>query len=231
MIFKQFFDTETSTFTYLLGCEKTKQAVLIDTVDANIEQYISELNKHNLELLYTLETHLHADHITAADALRQRLGCKSVIHRDAGASCGDLKITNGVRIKVGEFDIEVLYTPGHTNGCVSYLVNDMVFTGDALLINGCGRTDFQMGDSSQLFDSIHEKIFTLPHETLVYPGHDYNGNTVSSVGKEYLTNVRIKNGVSKESFIELMSNLKLSYPLKIDVALPANKECGQLPTV
>jgi sulfur dioxygenase len=229
MIFKQFYETETSTFTYLLGCEETKQAVLIDTVESEVEKYLAALSENGLKLIYTLETHVHADHVTGAGTLRRKLGSKSVVHRDAGAMCGDLLVTDGIKLKVGNIEIEVRHTPGHTNGCVSYFVGDRIFTGDALLIGGCGRTDFQMGSAEHLYESIHQKIFSLPDDTLIYPGHDYNGNTVSTVGKEKIENKRLGNNKTKEEFIQIMSNLKLAYPKFIDVALPANQACGSLP--
>lgn len=227
MIFKQFFEPVTSTFTYLLACEKTKQAVLIDTVESELPKYLEALEALDLKLVYTLETHVHADHVTAADLLRQKLGSKSVVHRDAGAMCGDLLVTDGVHIIVGSIDLEVLYTPGHTNGCISFFVGDRILTGDSLLIGGCGRTDFQRGDSGQLYDSIHGKIFSLPDDVIVYPGHDYHGNTQSTVGQERKNNKRLGGNRSREDFIKLMSELKLAYPKNIDVALPANQACGR----
>ncbi|MBF4986685.1 MBL fold metallo-hydrolase [Methylophilus sp. 14] len=228
MIFQQFFDPDSSTFTYLLGCEVTRQAVLIDTVEHDIDRYLAALAQQDLHLVYTLETHVHADHVTAADALRRRVGSKSVVHRDAGAMCGDLLVTDGIHVQVGSLDIEVRYTPGHTNGCVSYLVGDRIFTGDALLIGGCGRTDFQQGNAGQLYDSIHKQIFSLPDETLIYPGHDYNGNIVSTVGQEKRENKRLGGEKSRQEFVEIMANLKLAYPKHIDVALPANQACGNI---
>jgi sulfur dioxygenase len=228
MIFKQFFEPETSTFTYLVACEKTKQAVFIDTVESEVPKYITELQSQDLKLVYTLETHVHADHVTGADTLRQKLGSKSVVHRDAGAMCGDLLVTNGVHIIVGTIDLEVRYTPGHTNGCISYFAGDRIFTGDSLLIGGCGRTDFQNGDSGQLYDSINKQIFSLPDEVIVYPGHDYNGNTQSTVGEERKNNKRLGGGRSREDFIKIMAELKLAYPKYIDVALPANQACGRV---
>jgi sulfur dioxygenase len=228
MIFKQYFEPDTSTFTYLLGCERTKQAVLIDTVESQVQHYIKDLEEQGLKLVYTLETHVHADHVTGADTLRQKLGSKSVVHRDAGAMCGDLLVTDGVHIIVGNIDLEVRYTPGHTNGCVSYFAGDRIFTGDALLIGGCGRTDFQSGDSGQLYDSIHAQIFSLDDNVIIYPGHDYNGNTVSTVGEERKNNKRLGNNRSREDFIKLMSELKLAYPKYIDTALPANQACGRI---
>ena len=228
MLFKQFFEPDTSTFTYLLACEKTKQAVLIDTVESEVPVYLKELEAQGLKLVYTLETHVHADHVTGADTLRQKLGSKSVVHRDAGAMCGDLLVTDGVHIIVGTIDLEVRYTPGHTNGCISFFAGDRIFTGDSLLIGGCGRTDFQQGDSGQLFDSIQNQIFSLPDEVIVYPGHDYNGNTQSTVGEERKNNKRLGGGKSREDFIQIMSELKLAYPKYIDVALPANQACGRV---
>jgi glyoxylase-like metal-dependent hydrolase (beta-lactamase superfamily II) len=228
MIFKQFFETETCTFTYLLACEKTKQAVLIDTVESEVPEYLKELDAQDLKLVYTLETHVHADHVTAADILRQKLGSKSVVHRDAGAMCGDLLVTDGVHLIVGSLDLEVRYTPGHTNGCISFFAGDRIFTGDSLLIGGCGRTDFQGGDAGKLYDSIHAKIFSLNDDVIIYPGHDYNGNTQSTVGEERKNNKRLGNNRSREAFIHLMSELKLAYPKYIDVAVPANQACGKV---
>ena len=228
MIFKQFFEPTTSTLTYLLACEQTKQAVLIDTVASEVSLYVQALEANDLTLAYTLETHVHADHVTGADTLRQRLGSQSVVHRDAGATCGDLLVTDGEHLVVGTLDIEVRYTPGHTNGCVSYLIEDCIFTGDALLIGGCGRTDFQGGNPAQLYDSIHSKIFSLPDAVRVYPGHDYHGNRQSTVGEERRNNKRLGNNISREAFIQLMRELKLAYPKSIDVALPANQACGKV---
>lgn len=227
MIFQQFFEAESCTYTYLLGCEQSKQAVLIDPVESEVARYIETLNSLGLTLAYTLETHVHADHVTAADALRQRLGSQSVVHRDAGVLCGDLLVTDGMHLGVGSLHIEVRYTPGHTNGCVSYYLGDRIFTGDALLINGCGRTDFQQGDAGQLYDSVHRQIFSLPDATLVYPGHDYHGQTVSTVGKEKQDNSRLGGQVSRAAFVQLMANLKLATPKQMAVALPANQSCGR----
>lgn len=226
MIFKQLFEPDTCTYTYLLGCERTRRAVLIDPVATEIEHYVRLLNELDLKLLYTMETHVHADHITGAGILRERLGSKSVVHRDAGAMCADLLVTDGILLQVGDFEIEVRHTPGHTNGCVSYVVGDRVFTGDALFIGGCGRTDFQQGDAGRLYDSIIDKLFTLSPDALVYPGHDYNGNTVSSIGQEMAKNPRLGGGKSREEFIGIMNELDLPYPKYIDRALPANQACG-----
>jgi len=228
MIFRQFIEPVSSTYTYLLGCEYSGNAILIDTVASQTEFYIQQLDDLDLDLIYTAETHVHADHITAAAVLRERLGSKSIVHRDAGASCADLMVTDGVILQVGEIIIKVLHTPGHTNGCVSYLLDDRVFTGDCLLINGCGRTDFQQGDAKTMYESITQKLFTLPDDTLVYPGHDYKGMTVSTIKQEKALNPRLGNQKSCEEFIEIMNNLNLPYPKFINEALPANQSCGQV---
>lgn len=227
MIFRQFFEPDTCTYTYLLGCGRTRRAVLVDPVLAEVDRYLDVLQELGLRLMYTMETHVHADHITGSGLLRERVGSRSVVHRDAGALCADLLVTDGVCLQVGELEFEVRHTPGHTSGCVSYVMADRVFTGDALLIGGCGRTDFQQGDAGQLYDSIHEKLFTLPPDTLVYPGHDYQGNTVSTIKQEMAKNPRLGRGKSREEFIAIMNSLKLEYPKYIDQALPANRSCGR----
>jgi len=226
MIFKQLFETETSTYSYLLGCERTRRALIIDPVASEIDEYVELLQSLNLKLIYTLETHVHADHVTGAGLLREKLGSKSVVHRDAGAMCADLLVTDGVSLQVGDLELEVRHTPGHTNGCVSYVMADRAFTGDALLIGGSGRTDFQQGDAGQLYDSITGKLFTLAPDTLVYPGHDYQGNTVSTIKQEMAKNARLGGGRTREEFIAIMQELKLAYPKFIDQALPANQSCG-----
>lgn len=226
MIFRQLFETETSTYSYLLACERTRRAVLIDPVASEVADYLELLQAHELKLIYTLETHVHADHITGSGLLREKLGSKSVVHRDAGAMCADLLVTDGVLLQVGDLEFEVRHTPGHTNGCVSYVMADRVFTGDTLLIGGSGRTDFQQGDAGQLYDSIITKLFSLPADTLVYPGHDYQGNTVSTIKQEKAKNIRLGGGKSREEFIAIMQELKLAYPRFIDKALPANQSCG-----
>ena len=228
MAFRQLFDPESSTYTYLIADDATHEAVLIDPVMEQASRDLALLRELGLSLRWTLETHVHADHVTGADTLRQKLGSKSVVHRDAGAMCGDLLVTDGVHLIVGTLDLEVRYTPGHTNGCISFFAGDRIFTGDSLLIGGCGRTDFQSGDSGQLFDSIHAKIFSLADDVIIYPGHDYNGNTQSTVGNERKNNRRLGNNVSREEFIKIMSELKLAYPKYIDVALPANQACGRI---
>ncbi len=226
MIFRQLFEPDTCTYTYLLACETSQKAILIDTVATETEHYIRLLENLNLALIYTLETHVHADHVTAASLLRDQLGSKSIVHRDAGAMCADLLVTDGVTLQVGGIEIKVLHTPGHTSGCVSYVIGDRVFTGDCLLINGCGRTDFQQGNSVVMYQSVTEKLFTLPADTLVYPGHDYNGKRVSCIAQEIALNARLGQQKTEAEFVDIMQNLNLAYPKYIDKALPANKACG-----
>ncbi|WP_139558599.1 MBL fold metallo-hydrolase [Methylotetracoccus oryzae] len=226
MIFHQLFEPETCTYTYLLGCKRTRRAVLIDPVASEVDGYCRQLDELELELIYTMETHVHADHITGSGLLRERLGSKSVVHRDAGAMCADLLVTDGVLLQVGGLEFRVRHTPGHTSGCISFVMNDRVFTGDSLFIGGCGRTDFQQGDAGRLFDSIHDKLFTLPPDTLVYPGHDYNGNTVSTIRQERDRNPRLGGARTRDEFIQIMEQLDLPYPKFIDQALPANQACG-----
>jgi glyoxylase-like metal-dependent hydrolase (beta-lactamase superfamily II) len=231
MIFKQLLEPDTCTYTYLLGCESTHRAILIDTVASQVDGYIGLLSQLGLKLVYTMETHVHADHITGSGLLREKIGSKSVVHRDAGAMCADLLVTDGVLLQVGSLEFQVRHTPGHTSGCVSYVMSDRVFTGDSLLIGGCGRTDFQQGDAGVLHDSISQKLFTLPPDTLVYPGHDYNGNTVSTIGQEISKNSRLGGGKTRDEFISIMQALDLPYPRYIDQALPANQSCGLEPKV
>lgn len=227
MILKQFFENESSTYTYLLASNENREAVLIDPVFSEIENYKKFIEDHYLTLIYCLDTHVHADHITAASHLRERFGCRTIIHRNSGVECSDIFITDRAVIRVGEVKIEARYTPGHTNACTSYVVDGMVFTGDALLIDGCGRTDFQEGNAAILYDSIHQQIFTLADDTIVYPGHDYYGRLSSTVGHERQFNARLGGRKTKQEFIEIMENLHLPYPKNIDIALPANKACGQ----
>jgi sulfur dioxygenase len=227
MIFRQLFEPVSSTYTYLLADPESRSALLIDPVVEEVDRYIALLTELDLTLRYTLETHVHADHVTAGALLRERLGSQTVVHRDGGATCADLLVQHGDRITLGALSLQVRETPGHTSGCVAYVGPDRVFTGDALLIGGCGRTDFQQGDAGTLYDSIHQQIFTLPSDTLVYPGHDYRGRTVSTVAEEKVSNARLGGGISRSDFIDIMANLRLAYPSQIDRALPANQACGR----
>lgn len=227
LIFRQLFEPVSSTYTYLLADAVTRRAVLIDPVVEEVETYARLLADLDLTLEYTLETHVHADHVTAGAALRDRFGSRTVVHRDGGAECADVPVKGGDHIQVGAIDLEVRETPGHTNGCVAYVGADRVFTGDALLIGGCGRTDFQQGDAGRLYDSVHSQILSLSPDTLVYPAHDYKGRTVSTVKEEIATNARLGGGRPREEFIGIMAELKLAYPKQIDRAVPANRHCGR----
>ncbi len=226
MIFRQLFDPETSTYTYLLADEQTRKACLIDAVLEHADRDLRLIQELDLKLAYVLETHIHADHITAAGTLRQRAGAR-VVASAKGAPCADLHVSDGDVLKVGSVEVKVLATPGHTDDSVSYLVKDRVFTGDALLVRGCGRTDFQNGDAGELYDSIHRVLFTLPDEMLVYPGHDYRGRTVTTIGEEKRHSPRLA-GKDKVAFTALMNGLGLPRPGMIDIAVPANRECGRV---
>lgn len=224
-MFKQLLDSESSTFTYLIVDEQTKEAALIDPVDCQMDVYVALLENLAVTLKYALETHVHADHVTASGKLRQRFGIQTAVSQQCGATSADLQLQDGDALMLGTQVIRVLATPGHTAGSVSYLWQDKVFTGDALLINGCGRTDFQGGDAGALYDSITQRLFTLPDETLVYPAHDYQGKRVSCIAQEKAINPRLS-GKTREAFIEMMQQLNLPKPKMIEIAVPANRKCG-----
>ncbi len=226
IVFRQFFDEESCTLTYLLADPLNGEAVLIDTVREHVGRYQVLLEEMNLRLAWLLETHVHADHVTGASALRELTGAKTVTGERAGASCADVKANDGTTVVFGNEVIRVIPTPGHTPGCVTYRWRDRLFTGDALLIGGCGRTDFQGGDPGALYDSITRRLFTLHDEMLVYPGHNYEGKRVSSIGQERTTNPRLA-GKSREEFIEIMNKLTLPPPRRIGEAVPANLRCGR----
>jgi glyoxylase-like metal-dependent hydrolase (beta-lactamase superfamily II) len=231
VIFRQLFDQDTWTYTYLLADPDTGEAVVIDTVREKVDRDEQLLRELGLTPKYALETHVHADHVTGSGALRARTGLQTVVSARAGAGCADVKIDDGDRLTFGRYTVEVLATPGHTDGCVTYVVRDgdrvLAFTGDALLVRSCGRTDFQQGDAHALYRSVHDEIFALPDHTLVYPAHDYRGHTVTTVGEEKRFNPRLKHGVSEEDFVAIMRDLKLANPRLMDVAVPANLACGQ----
>lgn len=224
-MFKQFYDESSSTLTYLIADLPSKQAILIDPVTDNIDEYLQVINKHQLTLVYSLETHVHADHITGGGKLKSITTAKTAVSKDCGAETADIQLKDNDVITFGDEQIKVIATPGHTAGSVSFLWKDRLFTGDSLMINGCGRTDFQSGDAGILYDSITARLFTLADETLVYPGHDYNGRRVSCIAQEKLINPRLANQ-SREAFIGIMENLNLPKPKMIDVAVPANRQCG-----
>lgn len=229
MIFRQLFEPVSSTYTYLLGCEETGQAVLVDPVVTRISQDLAVLRELNLELAFTLDTHIHADHITAALELKKHTGCRIAGPAIDGLPCTDIGIEEGVPFIVGSLHIEPLHTPGHTDGHFAYLIGDRLFTGDALLIDGCGRTDFQNGSADALFHSVRGKLFSLPDDTLVYPGHDYQGRRVSTIRQEKQRNPRLKENISLEQFKVIMAGLDLPYPRFIDHAVPGNRQCGVCP--
>lgn len=227
LIFRQLFDPESATYTYLLADPETREAVLIDPVRDQVERDTALLKELNLRLKYTLDTHVHADHVTSSGVLRQLLGSKSVLSRHAGSNCADISVAQGDHVAIGRHRLHVLETPGHTDSCVSYYDAEgrRVFTGDALLIRGCGRTDFQQGNPNKLYASITQQLFTLPKETLVYPGHDYKGRTVSSIEEELDHNPRLGHKTEAE-FVAIMRSLKLDPPKHIAEAVPANMACG-----
>jgi glyoxylase-like metal-dependent hydrolase (beta-lactamase superfamily II) len=230
MLFRQLFEPQSSAYTYLIACERSREAALIDPVLETVERDVQLLESLDLTLRLTIETHIHADHVTGAWRLRERTGCRCAIPEKSGAEYVDLPVREGEPIRVGALDVQPLYTPGHTDDHHSYFLDGggRVFTGDVLLIDGCGRTDFQNGDAATLYRSVHEKIFSLPPDTLVYPGHDYQQRHVSSVGQERERNPRLGGGRSIEEFVALMAALNLPRPKKMDVAVPANRVCGQV---
>ncbi|XP_039026771.1 persulfide dioxygenase ETHE1 homolog, mitochondrial-like [Hibiscus syriacus] len=234
LLFRQLFEKDSSTYTYLLAdfSHPDKPALLIDPVDKTVDRDLSLVRELGLKLIYAMNTHVHADHITGTGLIKGKVpGVKSVISKASGSKA-DVFVEPGDKISFGNLFLEVRATPGHTAGCVTYVTGDgpdqphprMAFTGDALLIRGCGRTDFQGGSSEQLYKSVHSQIFTLPNESLLYPAHDYKGFTVTTVGEEMLYNPRLTK--DKETFRSIMQNLNLAYPKMIDVAVPANMVCG-----
>lgn len=229
MLFRQLFDPVSSTYTYLLADEQTRQGVLIDPVYERFARDSALLDELGIQLLYTLDTHVHADHVTAAWLFRERRGSRIVVSKRGGARGADVLVDHGDRIAFGRHVLEVRATPGHTDGCLTYVLGDhsMAFTGDALLVRSAGRTDFQQGNAHTLYRSVHEQIFSLPDDTLLYPAHDYAGRMATSVGEEKRYNPRLGGERSEEDFVGFMQNLGLPHPKQIDVALPANLECGK----
>ena len=229
MIFRQLFDPQSSTYTYLLADEKSREALLIDPVFEQARRDSALIEELGLKLKYTLETHVHADHVTAASLLRQKLGSRIAIPAASGADGADVYLKAGDKVAFGKRHLEARATPGHTGGCTTYVLDDrsMAFTGDALFIRGCGRTDFQQGDAHGLFRSVRSQIFTLPDECLIYPGHDYRGLTVTSVGEEKLYNPRLAESIGENDFVGYMTHLGLPHPKQMDVAVPANLKCGK----
>jgi glyoxylase-like metal-dependent hydrolase (beta-lactamase superfamily II)/rhodanese-related sulfurtransferase len=226
IIFYQLFERETSTYTYLLGDPVSREAVIIDPVVEMVERDVKLIQELGLKLKYILDTHVHADHITGSGELRKLTDAQVALSSTYDLSCPDIHLEDGQELSFGGHIIKALSTPGHTNGCLSYQLYDMVFTGDVLLVRGCGRTDFQEGSSHKLFASVREKLFSLPDNTTVYPAHDYKGFTKTSIRTEKKYNPRLNLEISEEHFVEIMANLKLAYPKKIQEAVPANLVCG-----
>ncbi|MGF1602943.1 MAG: MBL fold metallo-hydrolase [Thermosynechococcaceae cyanobacterium] len=228
MLFRQLFDPATSTYTYLIADPTLQVAILVDPVLEQVERDLNLIRELGLKLHYCLETHIHADHVTGTDLLRSLTDCEGIVPKNAEAACADRFIGDGEVLRVGEVEIQAIATPGHTDSHMAYWVNgDRILTGDSLLIRGCGRTDFQGGDAGTLYDHVTERLFTLTEETLVYPGHDYKGQLVSTIGEEKQFNPRFV-GRDLNEFIEFMGSLDLPDPKKIAEAVPANQRCGQV---
>jgi sulfur dioxygenase len=232
MIFRQLFEPVSSTYTYLIACDETREAALIDPVLEAVDRDLALIAELRLTLKYTVETHIHADHVTGAARLREATGSSAAVPERSAAAHVDLPVREGEPIRIGGLQLEPLDTPGHTDDHHAYLLRGgdgwRVFTGDALMIDGCGRTDFQNGDAATLYRSVHEKIFSLPDDTLVYPGHDYQQRFVSSVGQERARNPRLGGGRTVDEFVAIMAGLNLPRPKKMDLAVPANRKCGEV---
>lgn len=230
MIFRQLFEPVSSTYTYLIGCDENGQAALIDPVLETVERDLDAIRDLGLTLACTIETHIHADHVTGAGRLRTLSGSKAGFPAASGADFVDFTIAESQPVAIGNVQLRPLFTPGHTDDHHCYVIESVdaarIFTGDALLIEGCGRTDFQNGNAATLYRSVHDKIFGLADDTLVYPAHDYNQRHVSSVGQERARNPRLGAGKSSDEFVAIMASLNLPRPKKMDLAVPANRACG-----
>ena len=226
MKLRQLFDPESSTYSYLVWDQESREAALIDPVDQQVERDIELIRELDLDLRYTLETHVHADHVTGSGILRNRLNSIVMVHENSRSKCADVLFRDGDLIPLGSNKIRVVYTPGHTDSDVSFVIPGAVFTGDALLIHGCGRTDFQSGDAGALFDSVTQRLFTLPDSTIVYPGHDYQGQASSTITEERQHNPRLGTGKTREEFITIMNELDMDPPDRMHEALPSNLRCG-----
>ena len=221
MVFEQLFDTKSSTYTYIISSGKGREALIIDPVIENTDEYIKFLKNLELKLVKVIDTHIHADHITGLNELNKRTNCTRIMGEKSKSEVIDLKIKDNEKIKVENIELKAIYTPGHTDCSYSYLMNDRVFTGDTLLINGTGRTDFQNGNPYDAYDSLFNKLLKLPDTTLVYPAHDYNGKKNSTIQNEKNNNPRLQVS-SKEQYAEIMNNLNLANPKMMDIAVPAN---------
>nr|XP_002128021.1 persulfide dioxygenase ETHE1, mitochondrial-like [Ciona intestinalis] len=226
LIFRQLFDSDTSTYTYLLGCEKTKDAMIIEPVLECVERDLKLVNELGLNLIYGVNTHVHTDHTTGTGQIKKSIpNCKSVLGANSGGKA-DLYLKDGDNLLVGNLTVECRYTPGHTLGCFTFVLHEdrIAFTGDAVFVRGCGRTDLHHSCAKTLYHSVHSKIFSLPSDYKLYPAHDYKGMSVTTVGEEKLYNPRLTKTV--DEFVQIMSNLKLDLPRRIDTSYPANLVCG-----
>ena len=225
MIFRQLFDHTSHTYTYLLAERRGGEALLIDPVLENAAQYVRLLQELDVKLVLAADTHIHADHVTALGTLREQTGCASAMGAMTQAECVSVRFHEGEKLHVDKLQLDILYTPGHTDDSYSFVLPDRVFTGDTLLIRGTGRTDFQNGDPGAQYDSLFNKLLKLPEDTLVYPAHDYNGMTVSTIDEERRHNPRLQVS-GKQAYIDLMNGLELDDPRLMDIAVPANRACG-----
>ena len=227
MLFRQLFDKSSSTYTYLIASAKGREALIIDPVLENIEQYIKLLNELDLKLVKVIDTHIHADHITAASKLKNKTNCTTIMGEHTPSDAVEIKVKDNEVIYVDKLEIKVIYTPGHTKDSYSFLMNDYLFSGDTLLINGTGRTDFQGGNSEDSYNSIFNRLLKLPEETLLYPAHDYKGQKVSTIGKEKKFNPRLQVD-SVSEYTDIMNNLNLSKPKLMDVNVANNIKLGAI---
>ena len=221
MVFEQLFDTKSSTYTYIISSGKGREALIIDPVIEHTDEYIKVLKNLELKLVKVIDTHIHADHITGLNELNKRTNCTRIMGEKSKSEVVDVRLKDNEKIKIESIELKAIYTPGHTDCSYSYLMNDRVFTGDTLLINGTGRTDFQNGSSYDAYDSLFNKLLKLPEKTLVYPAHDYNGKKYSTIENEKNNNPRLQVS-SKEQYAEIMNNLNLANPKMMDIAVPAN---------
>lgn len=228
MIFRQLFDRVSCTYTYLIAERATGEAILVDPVITNVAQYLRLISELDLGLVLAVDTHIHADHVTGLGALRDETLCAIAMGEHSKAECVNYKVRDGEQLAVGNINLDVIYTPGHTDDSYSFLVQGHLLTGDTLLIRGTGRTDFQNGDPAMQYDSLFNKLLRLPDETIVYPAHDYNGMTISTIGEEKQYNPRLQ-VASMQEYVELMNGLELEDPKLMDVAVPSNLACGLVP--
>ena len=227
MLFRQLFDTKSSTYTYLIASAKGREALIIDPVEENVNEYVNHLKELDLKLVKVIDTHIHADHVTGASKLKNNTNCSTVMGENSPAETVDIRIKDEETIEIDQLKIKALYTPGHTSDSYSFLMNNYLFSGDTLLINGTGRTDFQNGSSKDAYNSLFKKLLKLPEETILYPGHDYNGKKSSTIGNEKKFNPRLQVD-SVDQYIEIMSNLKLSKPKMIDTNVSRNLMLGSV---